>query len=94
MCLYLGSEQQIVDWLASLAQEALETLDGAADDWGISAEAFSRPVQVQTFNQLGVIVVRLFAYMFTKTNNVWPVTRVIGQSLNRYADILDAGVLS
>lgn len=86
MC--LDHEKQVVDWLASLAQEALETLDGAVE-WGTPAEAFSRPVQVQTFNLLGVVVVRLFAYMFTKTNNVWPVTRVIGQSLNRYAELID-----
>ena len=73
-----------------MAQEALETLDGAAD-WGIPNEVFSRPVQVQTFNQLGVVVVRLFAFMFTETNNVWPVTKVIGQSLTRYAELLDGG---
>lgn len=38
--------------------------------------------------RLSIAVVRVFAHMFKRCNSTWPVVEVIGQSLERYADLL------
>ncbi|KAK0659228.1 hypothetical protein DIS24_g4092 [Lasiodiplodia hormozganensis] len=83
-------EHQIIRWLDSIVQEAKTSLDQADEIIYTGDETpGDRCSQISMhLYRLSIAVVRVFAHMFKRCNSTWPVVEVIGQSLERYADLL------
>lgn len=82
-------EQQIVQWIHSILQEAKTSLDQGDEILYTGGETTPGSSQVSVrLYQLSIAVVRIFAHMFKRCNTTWSVVEVIGQSLERYADLL------
>lgn len=70
-------------------QEAKTSLDEADEILSIADDAGHGNSQTSLeLYHLSIAVVRVFAHMFKRCNSTWPVVEVIGQSLQRYADLL------
>ncbi|CAG8112231.1 unnamed protein product [Penicillium salamii] len=84
-------ESRVIRWITRVVREALlsqnETLH-----LGQQIDRSSMVGGTQLTNQLGYAIVKIWAQMFKSCNSPWPVFGLIGQSLHRYAELIEIDV--
>lgn len=92
-------EQRVVDWLVAMVAEVQASLGEVADD---DTHLGLPPILAQTgqviqplgLRHLAVSIVTTFSQMFRDCNSGWPMTRLIGESLEFYAGLLQGSLES
>ncbi|CAG7921851.1 unnamed protein product [Penicillium olsonii] len=84
---YLELENRIVRWIGRVVREALlshdDTVDMLAD---LGENDLSNP-RIMTQN-LSYAVVKVWAQMFKSCNSPWRIVNLVGQSLDKYAELI------
>ena len=83
----LDLEKQILQWVGRVVREALlshdDTIDIISD---LGDTEITRPESAT--QKLSYAVVGAWAQMFKRCNSPWPIVQLIGQSLDRYAELI------
>lgn len=83
-------ERQIIRWIVRIVSEGLESHDETSgDEYQIPCkddEDLKRPLETLRFLEFAVPA--LWAQMFVSCNSPWPTAQMIGESLQRFADLL------
>ncbi|PYH86719.1 hypothetical protein BO82DRAFT_412483 [Aspergillus uvarum CBS 121591] len=80
-------ERQIIQWIIRAVRDGLESHDETAgDDYQIEDDDLRRPQETIRF--LKFAVPKLWAQMFISCNSPWPIARMIGESLEHYANLV------
>lgn len=76
-------EKEISSWILRVVREAEDSLDEE------STLGFDKcATQGERFRVLGVAVARLWARQFRNSNTAWPMMKLVGEALERYAALL------
>ena len=93
--LLVGTERRILKWLCSILTEAQHTNnqgeddDDAASDFDFESVLSDHRSLANLLRRVGISVVKVFAQMFEQCNSGWPIMTIIGESLSRYAALLE-----
>ncbi|PYI35282.1 hypothetical protein BP00DRAFT_480475, partial [Aspergillus indologenus CBS 114.80] len=80
-------ERQIIQWIIRAVRDGLESHDETAgDEYQIADDELRRPQETIRF--LKFAVPKLWAQMFIACNSPWPIARMIGESLEHYANLV------
>ncbi|CAG8138878.1 unnamed protein product [Penicillium salamii] len=80
-------ENRVVCWIGRVVREALLSHDDSADMLPDLGEVDLNNPQ-KTTQRLSYAVVKVWAEMFQACNSPWPIVNLVGQSLQRYSELI------
>ncbi|KAJ3541036.1 hypothetical protein NM208_g4791 [Fusarium decemcellulare] len=88
-----ASERQLIGWIWAIVFEAQVSIQAAGNTLLLSSHPeWQGENTCDALRCLAIGAVEIHAQMFSQSNSVWPLMRIIGQSLEEYTALLKAGL--